>query len=304
MAAIITVENFTRRYGDFTAVDNISFTVDEGEIFGFLGPNGAGKSTTINTLTTILTKTEGRITLNGHDIDREKHLVRKDIGIVFQESTLDAKLTVEENLRFHCEFYLVPRREIAGRINSVLDLVELQEWRKSPVGGLSGGMKRRVEIARGLVHYPKVLFLDEPTSGLDPQARAAVWRYIKNIQREHGLTIFMTTHYMDESEICSSVSIMNRGRIAASGSPAELQARYATSMLEITTQRPPELAAFLAAEKIHFTEDHGRFRIAAGKTEKELHILSHFRDHITAFATDRGSMDDVFLAVTQKMEAV
>lgn len=303
MAHVITVENFTKKYGDFTAVDNISFTVESGEIFGFLGPNGAGKSTTINTLCTILAKTEGNITLNGHDVDTEKHLVRKDIGIVFQDSTLDARLTVEENLRYHCEFYLVPRSVIMERINSVLDLVELQEWRSSPVGGLSGGMKRRIEIARGLVHYPKVLFLDEPTSGLDPHARAAVWKYIKNIQREQGLTIFMTTHYMDESEICSSVSIMNKGRIAASGSPKELQARYAASILDITTARAPELAAYLSAENIHFSQDNGRFRIAAGKTDKELQILSLFRESITSFATDRGSMDDVFLAITQKMEA-
>jgi ABC-2 type transport system ATP-binding protein len=304
MAHVITVENFTKKYGGFTAVDNISFTVDAGEIFGFLGPNGAGKSTTINTLCTILGKTAGKITLNGHDIETEKDLVRKDIGIVFQDSTLDARLTVEENLRYHCEFYLVPRSVVKERIDSVLDLVELQEWRRSPVGGLSGGMKRRVEIARGLVHSPKVLFLDEPTSGLDPHARAAVWTYIKNIQREQGLTIFMTTHYMDESEICSSVSIMNKGRIAASGSPAELQARFATSMLDVTTKRAPELAAFLAGENIHFTENQGRFRIAAGTTEKELHILSLFRESITSFDTDRGSMDDVFLAITQKREAV
>jgi ABC-2 type transport system ATP-binding protein len=302
MAAVIEVENFTKRYGGFTAVDNISFTVDEGAIFGFLGPNGAGKSTTINTLCTIIAKSEGRITLNGYDIERKKNLVRRDIGIVFQDSTLDGRLTVEENLYYHCEFYLLPRSVIPGRINAVLDLVELQEWRKSPVAGLSGGMKRRVEIARGLVHYPKVLFLDEPTSGLDPQARASVWNYIKRIQSEQGITIFMTTHYMDESEICSSVSIMNRGRIAASGSPSELQSRYATSILDITTDRTPDLAAFLTAEKIRFTETGGRFRIAAGKIEKELHILSLFRESITSFATDRGSMDDVFLAITQKRE--
>ena len=175
MNPIIQVEHFSKKYGNFKAVDDISFTVDKGSIFAFLGPNGAGKSTTINTLCTILDKSDGGIYINGHDISKEKRLVRKDIGIVFQDSTLDTRMTVEENLKYHCSFYRVPKNEIAERINFVLNLVELTEWKKSLVGSLSGGMKRRVEIARGLVHYPKILFLAEPTSGLDPQTRANVW---------------------------------------------------------------------------------------------------------------------------------
>ena len=177
MKAIIQVEHFSKKYGDFTAVDDISFTVDEGSIFAFLGPNGAGKSTTINTLCTILDKTKGTLTINGHDVSRERSLVRKDIGIVFQDSTLDAQMTVEENLKYHCSFYKVPKNEVRERIDFALDLVELTQWRRAAVGSLSGGMKRRAEIARGLVHNPKVLFLDEPTTGLDPQTRANVWEY-------------------------------------------------------------------------------------------------------------------------------
>ena len=161
MNKIIEVEHFTKRYGDFTAVDDISFTVDEGSIFAFLGPNGAGKTTTISTLCTILDKTAGSIKINGHDASKEKALVRKDIGIVFQDSTLDEKMTVEENLKYHCAFYKVQKNEVANRIDFALDLVELADWKRAVVGSLSGGMKRRVEIARGLVHYPKVLFLDE-----------------------------------------------------------------------------------------------------------------------------------------------
>ena len=166
MNPIIQVEHFSKKYGDFTAVDDISFTVDEGSIFAFLGPNGAGKSTTINTLCTILDKTEGSLIINGHDVCEERGLVRKDIGIVFQDSTLDAQMTVEENLKYHCSFYKVPKKEVRDRINFALDLVELTDWKRAAVGSLSGGMKRRAEIARGLVHDPKVLFLDEPTTGL------------------------------------------------------------------------------------------------------------------------------------------
>lgn len=166
MSDIIEVEHFSKRYGDFIAVDDISFTVEEGSIFAFLGPNGAGKSTTINTLCTILDKSEGNIYVAGHDVSKEKSLVRRDIGIVFQEPTLDEKMTVEENLKYHCAFYQVPKNEVQERIDFALGLVELLDWRKSPIAALSGGMKRRAEIARGLVHYPKILFLDEPTTGL------------------------------------------------------------------------------------------------------------------------------------------
>ena len=184
MNPIIQVEHFSKKYGDFTAVDDISFTVDEGSIFAFLGPNGAGKSTTINTLCTILDKTEGTLFINGHDASRERGLVRRDIGIVFQYSTLDTQMTVEENLKYHCSFYNVPKREVRERIDFALDLVELTQWRRAAVGSLSGGMKRRAEIARGLVHDPKVLFLDEPTTGLDPQTRANVWEYIQRLQKQ------------------------------------------------------------------------------------------------------------------------
>ncbi|MCL2557800.1 MAG: ATP-binding cassette domain-containing protein, partial [Treponema sp.] len=168
---IIEVKNFTKRYGKFEAVKNISFDVEEGIIFAFLGPNGAGKSTTINTLCTIFEKTEGTLAIDGKDVSREKDAVRASIGVVFQDNTLDKKTTVEENLRMHCVLYKVPKAEVAQRIKFVLELVDLAEWRGRLVSALSGGMMRRVEIARGLIHYPKVLFLDEPTTGLDPQTR-------------------------------------------------------------------------------------------------------------------------------------
>jgi ABC-2 type transport system ATP-binding protein len=299
MSGIIDVEHFTRRYGAFTAVDDISFSIEKGSIFGFLGPNGAGKSTTINSLCTILQKTDGTMHINGHDVDREKDLVRRDIGIVFQESTLDSLLSVEENLRYHCEFYGVPKSEVENRIDTVLDLVELQDWRTTVTQELSGGMKRRAEIARALVHDPVVLFLDEPTAGLDPQARAAVWKYIRKVQELHGITVFLTTHYMDEAEICNSICIMDRGRIAAEGTPAVLKERFSKPVLELRMDQPEALAFFLEERKILFTNDGNYFSVPAD-TQTELEILSGFRDHIQSFSASYGSLDDVFLAITER----
>jgi ABC-2 type transport system ATP-binding protein len=302
MPAIIDVEHFTRRYGDFTAVDDISFSVEKGNIFGFLGPNGAGKSTTINTLCTILEKTEGTMRVNGYDVDKEKDKVRNSIGIVFQESTLDARLSVQENLYYHCEFYGVPRKSEQERIDMVLDLVELQDWKDTPVQGLSGGMKRRVEIARSLVHDPAVLFLDEPTAGLDPQARSAVWKYIRRVQKTHGTTIFLTTHYMDEAETCDEICIMNKGKIAAAGTPAELKTSFSRPILELQTADPAELMSFLEDQSIPFSRTAEVFRIEPGNTETELEILSRFKQNIVSFSADNGSLDDVFLTITAQKE--
>ena len=225
---IIQVRNFTKRYGDFEAVKDISFDVTEGSIFAFLGPNGAGKSTTINTLCTIFEKTEGTLAIDGRDVSREKNAVRRAIGVVFQESTLDRKMTVEENLRMHCALYSVPKGEVDERIKFVLELVDLADWRRKPAAALSGGMARRVEIARGLIHYPKVLFLDEPTSGVDPVTRREFWTYI-NEAALRGVTVMVTTHFMDEAEYCDRVALVYKGKVAAAGTPDELKAGVANS---------------------------------------------------------------------------
>ena len=226
MSNIIEVKNFTQKYGNFVAVDNISFEVEEGSVFAFLGPNGAGKSTTINTLCTMINKTSGHLKINGYEVSEHKSKVREEIGIVFQDSTLDGKLTIEENLKFHCEFYKVPKNEIKERIDFVLELVDLTDWKKASVNGLSGGMKRRVDIAKGLIHYPKVLFLDEPTTGLDPQTRANIWDYIYKLQKQKNITIFLTTHYMDEAEAADKVAIMDHGKIVAFDTPYNLKKQY------------------------------------------------------------------------------
>ena len=300
MNNIIEVSRFSKSYGDFKAVDDISFDVKAGEIFAFLGPNGAGKSTTINTLCTILDKTSGIMTINGHDVAKEKEKVRKDIGIVFQDSTLDARLTVEENLRFHCHFYKVPKNQIEERINFVLNLVELNDWKKVKVAGLSGGMKRRVEIARGLVHYPKVLFLDEPTTGLDPQTRANVWEYIRRLQKQKNITIFLTTHYMDEAEICSNVAIMDHGKIIAYDTPENLKKQYTNTILQIDCKIPEEIEDYLNCESIVHEICNRHIIINTTQPSKALELLTRFKENITDFEVKKGTLNEVFLAITGK----
>lgn len=300
MEPIIQVEHFSKKYGDFTAVDDISFTVDEGSIFAFLGPNGAGKSTTINTLCTILDKTKGTLTINGHDVSRERSLVRKDIGIVFQDSTLDAQMTVDENLRYHCSFYKVPKNEVRERIGFALELVELTQWRRAAVGSLSGGMKRRAEIAKGLVHDPKVLFLDEPTTGLDPQTRANVWEYIRRLQRQKNMTIFLTTHYMDEAEACSKIVIIDHGKIVAHDTPENLKHQYTGTEVDVVCARTGPMEATLREQAIPCRKDGNKLVFHTKKAPAALEILSAHRAEITDFEVKNGTLNEVFLAITGK----
>ena len=300
MNPIIQVEHFSKRYRDFTAVDDISFTVDEGSIFAFLGPNGAGKSTTINTLCTILDKTEGTLIINGHDVSRERNLVRKDIGIVFQDSTLDAQMTVEENLKYHCSFYRVPKNEVRERIAFALDLVELTQWRRAAVGSLSGVMKRRAEIDRGLVHDPKVLFLDEPTTGLDPQTRANVWEYIQRLQRQKNMTIFLTTHYMDEAEVCSQVVIIDHGKIVAHDTPENLKHQYTGTVVGVVCTQTGSMEAALREREIFYRQDGNKLVFHTKEAPAALEILSAHRAEITDFEVKNGTLNEVFLAITGK----
>ncbi|MHB8064755.1 MAG: ABC transporter ATP-binding protein [Ruminiclostridium sp.] len=300
MSNIIEVTNFTKKYGDFAAVDDISFNIEEGSIFAFLGPNGAGKSTTINTLCTIVNKTEGFLKINGNEVSDNKDKVRNEIGIVFQESTLDSKLTVEENLKFHCDFYRVPKSEVKDRINFVLELVNLEEWRKAPVSSLSGGMKRRVEIARGLVHYPKVLFLDEPTTGLDPQTRANIWDYIYKLQKQKNITIFLTTHYMDEAEICDKVAIMDHGKIVAFDTPYNLKKQHTSNVTRIKTSNEKMLQQYLAEHSIKYKLIDEVFTIYSNDLEAILEMTAVFKTSIIDFETSKGTLNDVFLSITGK----
>ncbi|MGA9407391.1 MAG: ATP-binding cassette domain-containing protein [Bacteroidota bacterium] len=300
MSKIIEVHNFTKTYGDQVAVDNISFDVDEGSVFAFLGPNGAGKTTTINTLCTILEKTSGSLKIAGHDVNADQAKVRADIGIVFQESILDGNLTVQENLALHCEFYMVPKEEIRERIGFALDLVGLLDWQKAMVKSLSGGMKRRVEIARGLVHFPKVLFLDEPTTGLDPQTRANIWDYICTVQRQKNMTIFMTTHYMDEAEICDKVAIIDHGKIVAFNTPSVLKRMHTSDIVKIRTSDGIGLREYLEKKEIPYSEKDDLFMVRSGSIAMTLDLLSQRKDSIIDFEVHKGTLNDVFIAITGK----
>ncbi len=296
----IEVEHFTKRFGDFTAVDDISFTVEEGSIFAFLGPNGAGKSTTINTLCTIQSKTNGSLRIHGKDVTAQMDAVRKDIGIVFQDCTLDQKLTIRENLALHCEFYDVPRAEVKERIGFVLDLVDIVEWKDAPVNALSGGLKRRAEIARGLVHFPKVLFLDEPTTGLDPQTRANVWEYIVALQKRRNLTIFLTTHYLEEAEICDQVAIIDHGKIMAHDSPVNLKKQFTSTTTTIETSDPEPILRYCAEHSLPSESRTGRLLITSQEIGPVMELVSVFKSSIQDIEISKGKLDDVFLSITGK----
>jgi ABC-2 type transport system ATP-binding protein len=230
---MIKVENLVKKFGDAAAVDDVSFEVAKGEIFAFLGPNGAGKTTTIKMLTTLLKPSSGQITLDGLDPTRAANEARRRFGIVFQDPSLDDQLTALENMELHGVLYSVPRRERHERTEMLLKLFELWERRDSFVKDFSGGMKRRLEIARGFLHTPKILFLDEPTLGLDPQSRNQLWTHVKNLNKEEGVTVFLTTHYMDEAErVADRIAIIDHGKIIAQGSPEELKQQTATDSLE------------------------------------------------------------------------
>lgn len=230
---IISVKNLSKKYADLTAVDQISFEVSKGEIFGFLGPNGAGKSTTIKMLTTLLDPTSGDFELNGYKPGTQKAEIRKSFGIVFQDPSLDDDLTALENMQLHAMLYSVPREIRNKRIQELLELVELWDRRGNLVKTFSGGMKRRLEIARGLLHHPKVLFLDEPTLGLDPQTRNHIWNYIKKINETEGMTVFFTTHYMEEAEkVADTIAIIDHGKIVSSGTANALKERTGAQSLE------------------------------------------------------------------------
>jgi ABC-2 type transport system ATP-binding protein len=300
---IIQVKDFTKKYGKFTAVKNISFTVDEGSVFAFLGPNGAGKSTTINTLCTIFDKTEGELLIDGKCVTTQKNQVRSAIGVVFQDSTLDKKMTIEENLKMHCVFYKIPKNETEKRIKFVLNLVDLLKWRKKTVAALSGGMKRRVEIARGLIHYPRVLFLDEPTTGLDPQTRAHVWEYILRLQKEKNITIFLTTHYMDEAENCDKVAIMDNGEIIAYDTPFGLKKQYTKDRAYITSSNPAKLEQHLDNQGINYVKKQSTLgenyhKIDVDNHQKLLQALSECKSDITDIEIRKGTLNDVFLEIT------
>jgi ABC-2 type transport system ATP-binding protein len=298
--AAIAAEQLIKRYGEIEAVRGIDLSVMRGEIFGFLGPNGAGKSTTISMLCTLLRPTGGHAAVAGLDVVREAGAVRAHIGLVFQDPSLDEQLTAKENLDFHAFLYDVPRAIRAQRIREVLEMVELADRANSKVNTFSGGMKRRLEIARGILHSPEVLFLDEPTRGLDPQTRSRIWEYLRELRRREGITIFMTTHYMDEAEFCDRIAIIDMGRIVALGTPDELKARVGGDVITIATADNATSAAELAS-KFGLTPavDNGTLRIEVSDGAAVIpRLVRDLSAQVTAVTLRRPSLDDVFLKLT------
>jgi len=298
--SVIEVRGLTKRFGELVAVDGVSFDVGEGEIFGFLGPNGAGKSTTINMLCTLLRPTSGGAILNGFDIVREPDAVRRSIGLVFQDPSLDNCLTARENLEFHAMVYNLAPRDMRDRIAEVLHLVDLEDRQNDLVRNFSGGMRRRLEIARGLLHYPKVLFLDEPTLGLDPQTRNHIWQYVHDLKERERITIFLTTHYMDEAENCDRIAIIDYGRIIALDTPEGLKRQVGGDIITIKTVDNEKAAREIEKKyglKVSRDSDSLRFEIARGE-EFIPDLISELGVEITSINWRRPTLEDVFLKLT------
>jgi ABC-2 type transport system ATP-binding protein len=297
---VIEARGLVKRYGDIEAVRGLDLDVHAGETFGFLGPNGAGKSTTIKILCTLANPTAGDARVAGFDVVRERAAVRRNIGLVFQDPTLDTYLSAERNLRFHGELYGVPRAVITERSRQVLEMVGLWDRKDARVATFSGGMKRRLEIARGLLHSPRVLFLDEPTVGLDPQTRLSIWNYLDELRQREAITIFMTTHYMDEAEHCDRIAIINEGRIIALDTPDALKASVGTDRVQISTDDDDAAIAALAEQFEIAAERHdGQVMFQVPDGERFVpRLFAELGVSIRSVSVARPSLDDVFLAYT------
>lgn len=297
---IVVVDNLRKTYGNFVAVDDISFSVRRGGLFAFLGLNGAGKSTTINIITGILSKDSGKIVIDGVDVDKERQLIKHEIGIVFQNSVLDPVLTPRENLTLRAGFYGITGDLWKERLKTISDLLELEPFLDRPLGKLSGGQKRRVDIARAMVHDPKLLILDEPTTGLDPQTRLSVWNLVNSLRAKTGMTVFLTTHYMEEAEKATYVVILSHGRIIAEGTPLELKNQYSGNYVVLHVKKNPQVEEVLnqSGHSYNYLHDQHVYRILVKDSADALSFLDAHKDILDDFEVEKGSMDDVFLNAT------
>ncbi|KAA0965901.1 ABC transporter ATP-binding protein [Sporosarcina sp. ANT_H38] len=301
MNKIIEVERLSKSFGKVKAVNDISFYVEEGALFSFLGTNGAGKSTTISILLTLLQQDSGFVLVNGYTVGKHDQAIRQEIGVVFQESLLDPLLTVKENLAIRGSFYGLARQERNAAITRVMDIVDIQSISNRSYGKLSGGQRRRVDIARALIHKPNILILDEPTTGLDPESRKNIWATILQLQKETGMTVFLTTHYIEEAANSDYVVVMKEGSIVAKGTPEQLKNDYSTDLLMISTDRADELRSLLTLDGLDFNEERSLFHICLSDTTDAIPILAKFASFITSFEVKKSSLDDVFIAINGKV---
>lgn len=294
----ITVKKLVKAYGSLAAVDDISFEVETGSVFAFLGTNGAGKSTTIGCITTTHNITSGEITVNGHTVGQDDDAIRREIGVVFQASLLDDLLTVRENLASRAAFYKLGVATPA-RITELAKTLGIDSFLDQRYGTLSGGQKRRADIARALIHKPNILFLDEPTAGLDPSSREQVWQTIYDLQAATNLTVFLTTHYMEETERADQVYVIDKGAVVAHGTPAGLRADFSKDQLRLTAVRQEDLIAILSKDKVPHAVKNDTVLINAGSGKAALQLLKKYEIYIKDFEFVHGNMDDVFLALTE-----
>ena len=306
--AAIVVENIVKRYGDFEAVKGVNFAVEDGEIFGLLGPNGAGKSTLIRMMTTLIPATSGKAIVGGYDVSKDSDAVRRMIGVIPQALTSDPDLTVEENLSIYAKLYSVPRAQREKNINEVLEAVDLVKWRGAQTKTLSGGMRRRLEIARGLVHDPRIFFLDEPTTGLDPVSRIAVWEMLNNLKKTRNLTMLLTTHYMEEADrLCDRIAIVDHGKLVALGTPVELkQSVPGSNVVEVQFNREdPEwkqrLEALPNVTEVQ-SQSAGVYRVLTSNgsqtTTQLVEMAASLGEQLTSLSVHNTSLDDVFVHYT------
>jgi len=296
----LIVNNLNKSYGEKKAVNNISFSVDKGSLFAFLGVNGAGKSTTINIICSILEKDSGEIIVDGHNLDHDRDIIKSIIGVTFQNSVIDDKLTVLDNLKIRTAFYSLSKKEANDSINRIVELLDLKQILNTQVKKLSGGQKRRVDIARAIVHHPSFLILDEPTTGLDPKSRIMVWNLINKIRQETKMTVFLTTHYLEEAELATNVVIMNKGNIIARGTPNELKNKYANDYIIAYINKNKELEEKFNNDNINYSynDEKNYYNIVINNTSDAKNILSKYDSYLTDIEIKKGNMDDVFLNIT------
>lgn len=300
MEDIIQVSNLKKYFKEIKAVDNISFRVKKGQLYGFLGVNGAGKSTTINILCTLLTSNEGEITVCGHKMGKEDREIRRKIGVVFQDNTLDNRLTIKENLLLRASLYDKDNNSIIKNLDYVSEILDIGDLMKRQFSKLSGGQKRRCEIAKALMNRPEILFLDEPTTGLDPQTRQNVWESIERLRKEDMMTVFLTTHYMEEAAKAQYISIMEAGKVVAEGTPSELKEKYAHDMLKLVPENSDQVIEHLETTKLAFERRSNHIRVIIPDSMYGLQILNNIKENLKSFEVIQGTMDDVFLNITGK----